>query len=326
MGFERLHRLRTSHSMRALLSETRLDIQDFIYPLFIKHTPGRASVASMPGIYQLGVKEVLAECESALELGIKSVLLFGVLESSQKDALGSHALSEDHIVAKATRAIKERFPSLVISVDLCFCEYTSHGHCGVLRDGAIDNDATLLNLSKQAVILASSGADIIAPSAMMDGMVSAIRHSLDSAGFIKTAIMSYSTKFASAYYGPFRDIAGSSPSGDSPSDRLSYQQNYANKKEAILESMIDDSEGADILMVKPALAYLDVVSEIRKVTLRPLAVYNVSGEYAMLKIGARHGLFDYEKMLLENMTAFKRAGADIIISYHAKELAKILGS
>lgn len=318
----RLRRLRGNKHIREILQENRLNIKDFIYPLFVVEGNGiRNEISSLEGIYQLTVDNILKECEIALGLGIHHIMLFGIPEI--KDSVGSSALHENAIVAKAIREIKARFgDEIIISADLCFCEYTEHGHCGILdENGIVDNDKTLNILAKQAVILAQSGADIIAPSAMMDRQVRAIRDALDSANMGEKIIMSYSTKFASKFYGPFRDVANSAPSFG---DRKTYQQNPANRFEAIRESLIDESEGADILMVKPALAYLDIVRDIRERTLLPLAVYNVSGEYAMLKNAAKAGLVEYEEMLLEIMHGFKRAGADIIISYHAKEIAEIL--
>lgn len=318
----RLRRLRGNKHIREILQENRLNIKDFIYPLFVVEGSGiRNEISSLDGIYQLSVDNILEECDDALKCGIHHIMLFGIPEI--KDSVGSSALHENAIVAKAIRAIKERFgDEMIISADLCFCEYTEHGHCGILDEsGIVDNDKTLTILAKQAVILAQSGADIIAPSAMMDRQVRAIRDALDSSDLSDKIIMSYSTKFASKFYGPFRDVANSVPSFG---DRKTYQQNPANRFEAIRESLLDESEGADILMVKPALAYLDIVRDIRERTLLPLAVYNVSGEYAMLKNAAKAGIVEYEEMLCEIMHSFKRAGADIIISYHAKEIAEIL--
>lgn len=320
----RLRRLRANAKIRKILQENRLNIRDFIYPLFAIESNGKSvknEIKSLDGIYQLSVDNILRECEEALKRKIHHIMLFGIPQI--KDSVGSSALHENAIVAKTTREIKARFgEEIIISADLCFCEYTEHGHCGILdENGIVNNDKTLEILAKQAVILAQSGADIIAPSAMMDGQVKAIRNALDSQGFSDKIIMSYSTKFASKFYGPFRDVANSAPTFG---DRKSYQQNPANRFEAIRESLIDESEGADILMVKPAMTYLDIVRDIREKTLLPLAVYNVSGEYAMLKNAAKAGLIEYEGMLLEIMHGFKRAGADIIISYHAKEVADIL--
>ena len=320
--FRRLKRTRLKPQMSALVRENHLHKEDFIYPLFVVEGESiKNSIPSMPGVFQLSVDNVLKECEELLNLGIYHIILFGV--PTHKDSCGSGALSDRNIVAQAIKAIKKHFPQMIVTLDLCFCEYTDHGHCGILDEKiqSVDNDATLEILGQQAVVLASCGGDMIAPSAMMDGMVSVIRSYLDKAGFTHIPIMSYSTKFASAYYGPFRDVANSAPSFG---DRNSYQEDSANRREAILESLTDEAEGADILMVKPALAYLDIVRDIREHTLLPLAVYNVSGEYAMFKCAQQAGFIDYERVLLETLTGFKRAGADIIISYHAKEVAKLL--
>ena len=320
--FKRLRRVRFNEVVRNLVEENSLRAQDLIYPLFITHGENvKNAIASMPDVYQLSVDNVLKECEELERLGIEAIMLFGI--PAIKDSVGSEALSEQGIVAQALRAIKAKFPKMLLCVDLCFCEYTDHGHCGILNPKlqSVDNDLTLEILNKQAIVLAQAGADLIAPSGMMDGMIESLRAALDSAGFAHIPLMSYSTKFASGYYGPFRDVAQSTPSFG---DRKSYQQNPANRREAILESLEDERQGADILMVKPALAYLDIVRDIRERTLLPLAVYNVSGEYAMLKFAQKAGLIDYERVLLETMLGFKRAGADIIITYHAKEIAKLL--
>lgn len=305
---------------RAMVRETHLSMDDFIYPLFIKSGEGfKKEISSMPGVFQMSIDEVLKECKELDELGIQAIILFGIPET--KDSIGSDALCEHGIMAKSVRAIKEKFPHFFVITDLCFCEYTDHGHCGILNKDSVDNDATLEILTKQALIHANSGVDMIAPSGMMDGVITVLRDALDSEGFVNLPIMSYSTKFASSYYGPFRDVAESAPSFG---DRRSYQMDPANRKEAIAESIEDELEGADILMVKPALAYLDIVREVKDKTSLPLCVYNVSGEYAMLKAAAKAGVIDYERVLLETMISFKRAGADIIISYHAKEVAKLL--
>lgn len=320
--FKRLRRVRFNEVVRNLVEENSLRVQDLIYPLFITHGENvKNAIASMPDVYQLSVDNALKECEELERLGIEAIMLFGI--PAIKDSVGSEALSEQGIVAQALRAIKAKFPKMLLCVDLCFCEYTDHGHCGILNPKlqSVDNDLTLEILNKQALVLAQAGADLIAPSGMMDGMIESLRTALDSAGFAHIPLMSYSTKFASGYYGPFRDVAQSTPSFG---DRKSYQQNPANRREAILESLEDERQGADILMVKPALAYLDIVRDIRERTLLPLAVYNVSGEYAMLKFAQKAGLIDYERVLLETMLGFKRAGADIIITYHAKEIAKLL--
>jgi len=320
--FTRFRRKRLNPVLRDLLQETHLTVNDFIYPLFIKSGKGlKVEVESMPGVYQMSIDEVLKECEVLKELGIYSIILFGIPDT--KDSVGSDALCEHGIIASSIKAIKEAHPDMFVVTDLCFCEYTDHGHCGVLDPilETVDNDITLANLAKQAQVHAKAGVDMIAPSGMMDGMITAIREGLDSTGFTHIPIMSYSTKFSSAYYGPFRDVAESSPSFG---DRRSYQMNPANRKEAILESLADEEEGADILMVKPALAYLDIVRDIKENSSLPMAVYNVSGEYSMLKMAAKAGVIDYERVMMETMIGFKRAGADIIISYHAKEVAEIL--
>ena len=320
--FTRFRRRRISPVLRDLLQETHLSSDDFIYPLFIRSGEGiRNEVASMPGVFQLSIDEAIKECEELKELGLYSVILFGIPDT--KDSVGSDALCEHGIIASAIRALKKAHPDLFIVTDLCFCEYTDHGHCGILDPvlETVDNDSTLINLGKQAIIHAKAGADMIAPSGMMDGMISAIREALDKANFEHLPIMSYSTKFASAWYGPFRDVAESAPSFG---DRRSYQMNPANRREAIMESLADEQEGADILMVKPGLAYLDIIRDIREASKLPLAVYNVSGEYSMLKMAAKAGVIDYERVMMETLLAFKRAGADIIISYHAKEVSKLL--
>ncbi len=318
----RLRRLRLHPVLRDMVQETHLRVEDFIYPLFVRSGEGiKNEVASMPGVYQMSIDEAIKECGELKTLGIKAIILFGIPDV--KDSVGSEALCDHGIIAEAIRQIKRAHPDILVVTDLCFCEYTDHGHCGVLdlKLGTVDNDATLALLAKQAVVHAKAGSDMIAPSGMMDGMVAAIRAGLDEAGFSHIPIMSYSTKFASAYYGPFRDVAESAPSFG---DRRSYQMNPANRREAILESIEDESEGADILMVKPALAYLDIVRDIKEVSMLPLAVYNVSGEYSMLKMAAKAGVIDYERVMMETLIGFKRAGADIIISYHAKEVAKLL--
>lgn len=320
--FKRLRRVRLNEVVRDLVEENSLRVQDLIYPLFITHGENvKNAIASMPDVYQLSIDNALKECEELESLGIRAIMLFGI--PAFKDSVGSEALSEEGIIAQALRAIKAKFPKMLLCVDLCFCEYTDHGHCGILNPKlqSVDNDLTLEILNKQALVLAQAGADLIAPSGMMDGMIESLRNALDSEGFSHIPLMSYSTKFASGYYGPFRDVANSTPSFG---DRKSYQQNPANRREAILESLEDERQGADILMVKPALAYLDIVRDIRERTLLPLAVYNVSGEYAMLKFAQKNNLIDYERVLMETMLGFKRAGADIIITYHAKEIAKLL--
>ena len=321
--FARFRRKRLHPVLRDLVRETVLTPNDFIYPLFIRGGEGiRNEVASMPGVFQMSIDEAIKECEALKALGLKAIILFGIPDV--KDSGGSDALCEHGIIATALREIKAAHPDMLVITDLCFCEYTDHGHCGVLNPElqTVDNDITLQNLAKQAVVHAEAGADMVAPSGMMDGMITAIREGLDHAGFSHIPIMSYSTKFASAYYGPFRDVAESAPSFG---DRRSYQMDPANRREAILESLEDEREGVDILMVKPALAYMDIIRDIREASDLPLAVYNVSGEYSMLKMAARAGVIDYERVMMETLLGFKRAGADIIISYHAKEAAELLG-
>lgn len=319
--FNRLRRTRLNPLLRDLVRETRLDLDNFIYPLFVVEGEGiRNEIASMPGVFQLSIDEILKECCELKSLGIKSILLFGI--PSLKDSVGSDALSDDGIIARTLRAIKAEFgSSLLVITDLCFCEYTDHGHCGILSESSVNNDATLEISAKQALIHAKNGADMIAPSGMMDGIITCLREALDENGFESLPVMAYSTKFASAYYGPFRDVAQSAPSFG---DRKSYQMDSANRLEAIRESLEDEAQGADILMVKPALAFLDIIRDIKERSLLPLCAYNVSGEYALLKAGAKLGVIDYEKVMMETLVGIKRAGADMIISYHAKEVAKIL--
>ncbi len=321
--FKRFRRLRINPVLRDLLTETKLSVDDFIYPLFIKDVEGsyKKEIESMPGVFQLSIDEAKKECDELKKLGLKSIILFGI--PKVKDSIGSDALCEHGIISKAIKEIKKAHPDMFVISDLCFCEYTDHGHCGILDSEleTVNNDATLEILAKQALIHAKAGVDMIAPSGMMDGMIEALRDALDKNGYENLPIMSYSTKFASAYYGPFRDVAESAPSFG---DRRSYQMNPANRNEAILESLEDEKEGADILMVKPALAYLDIIRDIKNSSKLPLAVYNVSGEYSMLKVAGQAGVIDYDRVMMETLLSFKRAGADIIITYHAKEAAKIL--
>ncbi len=320
--FARLRRLRINPNIRDMVRETHLGVEDFIYPLFVVEGEGvKNEVASMPGVFQMSLDNILKECAEVEKLGIKSIILFGI--PSVKDSVGSDALNDEGLIARSVRAIKKEFPNLVVVTDLCFCEYTDHGHCGILdlAHGTVDNDATLEISAKQALVHARAGADMIAPSGMMDGIIETLRKALDEAGFVNLPIMAYSTKFASSYYGPFRDVAESAPSFG---DRRSYQMDPANRLEAIDESLQDAAQGADILMVKPALAYLDIVREVKNRTLLPLCAYNVSGEYALLKAAQKAGIIDYERMMMETLTSIKRAGADLIITYHAKEAAKIL--
>jgi porphobilinogen synthase len=320
--FQRFRRNRLNPHLRALVRENHVRVDDFIYPLFVRSGEGvKTEVASMPGVYQMSIDVAVGECETLKALGIFSVILFGIPDV--KDSVGSDALDENGIIATAVKAIKHAHPDMFVVTDLCFCEYTDHGHCGIIDHvhETVDNDATLTISGQQAVIHANAGADMIAPSGMMDGIIETLRASLDDSGFENLPIMSYSTKFASGYYGPFRDVAESTPSFG---DRSTYQMDSANRREAIAESVADAMQGADILMVKPALAYLDIIRDIREATALPLAVYNVSGEYAMLKHAGSAGLIDYERVVMETMLGFKRAGADIIISYHAKEVAALL--
>lgn len=320
--FQRFRRTRLNKHLRSLVRETHVRVDDFIYPLFIRSGEGvKTEVPSMPGVFQMSIDEVLKECEELKSLGIYSILLFGIPDT--KDSIGSDALCEHGIIASSIRKIKAAHPEMFVVTDLCFCEYTDHGHCGIIdeKHQSVHNDATLDISAQQAIIHAQAGADMIAPSGMMDGIIEMLRSSLDGAGYSHLPIMAYSTKFASGYYGPFRDVAESAPSFG---DRASYQMDPANRREAIAESLADEAQGADILMVKPALAYLDIVREIKDATHLPMAVYNVSGEYAMLKFAGMNGLIDYDRVVMETMVAFKRAGADIIISYHAKEVARLL--
>lgn len=320
--FKRFRRLRINPAIRQMVRETSVAASDFIYPLFVVEGKGvKKEISSMPGVFQMSLDEILKECEIVRNLGIKAVILFGI--PSLKDSVGSDALSDDGIIATALRAIKDKFPDLVVITDLCFCEYTDHGHCGILDHvhQTVDNDATLEISAKQALIHAKNGADMIAPSGMMDGIIATLRGALDLSGYENLPIMAYSTKFASAYYGPFRDVAESAPSFG---DRKSYQMDSANRLEAVSESLEDEAQGADILMVKPALAYLDIIRDLREATRLPICAYNVSGEYALLKAAAKAGVIDYERVMMETLVGFKRAGADLIISYHAKEAAQIL--
>ncbi len=316
----RLRRLRSTHALRGLVRETRLSPADFVYPMFVAHgLDRREPIAAMPGVDRLSIANAVAEAGEAHALGIPAVLLFGL--PAAKDEEGSGAWDDEGIVQLATRAIKEAHPELLVVCDLCLCEYTSHGHCGVVREGSVDNDATLELLARTAISQARSGADLIAPSDMMDGRVGFIRAALDDDGLTDTPIMAYSAKFASAFYGPFRDAADSTPAFG---DRRAYQMDPANGDEAVREALLDVQEGADIVMVKPALPYLDVIRRVKDATAMPLAAYNVSGEYAMLKAAAAAGQLDERAAVLEALTSIRRAGADIVITYHAKEAARWL--
>ncbi len=315
---DRPRRLRRTPALRALVRETQLTVTDLIQPLFVVHGKEVArEIPSLPGIRHYSVDASLdREADRLVAAGIAAVILFGLPEA--KDEIGTENFAADGIVQRALRRLRQRHPNLLLLTDVCCCEYTSHGHCGVLRNGAVDNDATLTLLAKAAVSHALAGADIVAPSAMMDGQVAAIRAALDAADHVDTAILSYAVKFASAFYGPFREAAGSTPSFG---DRRGYQMDPANGREAIREAGLDEAEGADMLMVKPALAYLDVVQSVRARTTKPLVAYNVSGEYAMVKAAAEKGWIDERKVALEALTGIRRAGADAIITYHAADVA-----
>ena len=317
----RLRRLRATHALRGLVRETHLDPSDFVYPMFVAHgIDRREPIPSMPGIDHLSIAHAVAEAGEAAALGIPAVLLFGL--PAAKDEEGSGAWDDEGVVQLATRAIKEAHPDLLVITDLCLCEYTSHGHCGAVReDGSVDNDATLELLARTAVSQARAGADVVGPSDMMDGRVGFIRSALDDDGQTDTPILAYSAKFASAFYGPFREAADSAPAFG---DRRSYQMDPANGSEAVREARLDVDEGADIVMVKPALPYLDLIRRIKDETQMPLAAYNVSGEYAMVKAAAANGQLDERAAVLEILTGIRRAGADIVITYHAKDAARWL--
>ena len=318
--FERLRRLRRTEALRRLVRETRLSPEDFVYPLFVVHGSGvRNAIPSMPGQAQLSVDQLPAEAQELRALGIPAVLLFGIPASKDEQATGAYA--PDGIVQQAVRALKEADPDLLVVTDVCLCEYTSHGHCGIVKNGDVDNDATLPLLAQTALSHARAGAGMVAPSAMMDGQVAAIRQALDENGFGQTPIMAYAAKYASAFYGPFREAAESAPQFG---DRCGYQMDPPNAREALREIEADVAEGADIVMVKPALAYLDVLARARQRFDLPLAAYNVSGEYAMIKAAIANGWLDEKRVVLEVLTAIKRAGADIVITYHAKDAARWL--
>jgi len=313
----RARRLRTSGLLRGLVAETQLSVADLVYPLFVVPGTGvREEIESMPGNFHLSVDALVEEAKRVSELGIPAVLLFGIPEA--KDEVGSGAYAPDGIVQRAVRAIKTAGISLLVVCDVCLCEYTSHGHCGIVRDGTVENDATLELLAKTAVSQAAAGADIVAPSDMMDGRVAALRSALDAEGKHEVAIMSYAAKYASAFYGPFREAVDSTPQFG---DRRAYQMDPSNVREALKEIELDVEEGADIVMIKPALAYLDVIAKAREAFNVPLACYNVSGEYAMVKAAARAGWIEERRIALEMLTAMKRAGADIIITYFAKDVS-----
>ncbi|MCK5308677.1 MAG: porphobilinogen synthase [Zetaproteobacteria bacterium] len=316
----RPRRLRKNPAIRSLVRETSISPSDFIYPVFVDETITEAvPVKSMPGVSRIPLSDVGKVTRECASLGIPGIILFGI--PAEKDATGSGAWDADGIVQRAIREAKNSSPESYVIADTCFCEYTDHGHCGVLDGDEVDNDATLANLQKEAVSYAEAGIDMVAPSGMMDGMIAAIRAGLDSAGFKDLPIMSYAVKYASAYFGPFRDAADSTPSFG---DRASYQMDPANSREALREAMLDIEEGADILMVKPGLAYMDIIRSVKDATDLPMAVYNVSGEYAMVKAAAEKGWIDEKRVVLETMLSFKRAGADLILSYHALDAARWL--
>ena len=326
----RPRRLRATPALRAMVRETEVNPRDFIYPLFVRHGAGRSEIRSMPGVYQLSVEESVREAEAAARSGVNAVILFGI--PKEKDPIGLENFAENGIVQQAIRAIKKEIPEMVVVTDVCLCEYTDHGHCGILNtgehfqvglpEGYVLNDPTLDVLAKVAVSHAECGADIVAPSGMMDGMVAAIRSALDESGYENLPILSYAVKYASSFYGPFREAAEGAPKFG---DRKSHQMDPANVREALREAAIDVEEGADMLMVKPALAYLDVIRVVKDAFPEvPMAAYNVSGEYAMIKAAAANGWVDEEKVTLETLTSIKRAGADMIITYHALDAAKWL--
>jgi len=317
---QRPRRLRRTEALRALVRETRLTPDDFVLPLFACAGKGiRREISSMPGVHNLSVDEIGREAAEAEQVGIKAVILFGLPESKDEEASG--AFHKNGIVQQAVRAIRKSAPQLVIMADTCLCEYTSHGHCGVVRDGEVVNDASLELLARTAVSQAEAGLDVVAPSAMMDGQVSAIREALDNAGFEQVAILAYAVKYASAFYGPFREAADSAPAFG---DRRAYQMDPPNLREAMREAELDEVEGADMLMVKPATVYLDVLAAVRERFDLPLAAYHVSGEYAMIKAAAQNGWIDEQRAMMETLTSIKRAGADMIITYFAREAARVL--
>ncbi len=313
-------RLRVSEPMRRLVRETHIQVENLVYPIFvIEGNNIKNPIDSMPGIYQYSIDRLEEELDRIAECGVSSILIFGI--PKEKDEFGSQAYAEDGITQRAIRYIKEKYPEMLVIADVCLCEYTSHGHCGLIEDGKVLNDETLPLLAKMSVSLCRAGADIIAPSDMMDGRIEAIRTALDNHKFIQTPIMAYSAKYASGFYSPFRDAAHSAPCFG---DRKTYQMDYANGKEALREIEHDIQEGADIVMVKPALAFLDVIKEVSQKYNYPLAAYNVSGEYAMVKAASEKGWIDEKRIVMENLIGMKRAGADILITYHALDAARWL--
>ena len=313
----RLRRLRRTEALRSLVRENTVTMNDLIYPIFVEEEiDERRPISGMPGIYRIPEKQLSAEIKTLNEEGIKAIMMFGV--SHHKDAIGSDSWQSDGLVARMIRIAKNAAPELVVMADTCFCDYTDHGHCGVVENGHVHNDLTIANLARQAVIAADAGADVVAPSAMMDGQITAIRKALDEAGHDQTPIMAYSSKFSSGCYGPFREALGVELKGD----RKAYQMDPFNGREALRESLLDEAEGADFLMVKPGLPYLDVLTHLREHTLLPIAVYQVSGEYAMIKFAAIAGALDEKRVVRETLGAFKRAGADLILSYFARDIAR----
>ena len=318
--YNRTRRLRKSEGIRRLVQETKLSVDDFVYPLFIEEGENiETEIVSMPGIKRYSLDRISKELEEVVELNIPAVLLFGI--PSNKDEEGTETWNDNGIMQQAIRFIKKNYTTLYVITDVCFCEYTSHGHCGIIHDNDVDNDATLVNIAKQVVSHAKAGVDMVAPSGMMDGTIKMVREALDNTGFVNLPIMAYSVKYASAFYGPFRDAADSAPTFG---DRRTYQMDPANRDEGLREANFDDQEGADILMVKPALSYLDIIRDLKNDFDRPIACYNVSGEYAMVKAAAEKGWIDGEKVMMESLLSMKRAGASIIITYFAKEAARVL--
>ena len=318
--YNRTRRLRKSEGIRRLVQETKLSVDDFVYPLFIEEGENiETEIVSMPGIKRYSLDRISKELEEVVELNIPAVLLFGI--PSNKDEEGTETWNDNGIMQQAIRFIKKNYPTLYVITDVCFCEYTSHGHCGIIHNNDVDNDATLVNIAKQVVSHAKAGVDMVAPSGMMDGTIKMVREALDNTGFVNLPIMAYSVKYASAFYGPFRDAADSAPTFG---DRRTYQMDPANRDEGLREANFDDQEGADILMVKPALSYLDIIRDLKNDFDRPIACYNVSGEYAMVKAAAENGWIDGEKVMMESLLSMKRAGASIIITYFAKEAARVL--
>ncbi len=316
----RPRRLRANENIRRMVRETKLSSDDFIYPLFVTHGKGmKKEINSMPGNFQQSIDNIVKDCEEIKHLGIPAVILFGIPE--HKDEVGSEAYSDEGIVQHAIKAIKNKIPDLIVITDVCLCEYTNHGHCGVIKNGMVQNDATLELLAKEAVSHAKAGADMVAPSDMMDGRVGAIRTALDGNGYFDVPIMSYAAKYASSFYGPFREAAESTPQFG---DRRSYQMDAPNSREALREVALDIDEGADIVMVKPALAYLDIIYQVKQNFNLPVAAYNVSGEFSMVKAAAKLGWVDGDRVMMESLIAMKRAGADMILTYFAKEAALLL--